>query len=123
MRETWKLAPKAVYLNRIKWIEIHRASTLARCGLRELRSMVAGEEVQSTEIDETLYVPESAVLRLREKAEYANPRPRDKLRYSYKGPPTGPTRIGPLSTARETQDVLPMSSGRAGKGWVGGKSD
>lgn len=120
MREAWKLAPRTLTLDGLLWVEIHRASALSRTGVRALKKMIAEDAIRSRSVAGVIYIPNSAVLRLREHAEYSNPRPRDKLRYRYKWEPRRSPRTGPHA-GREVQDVLPISSGRSGKGWSGPK--
>jgi hypothetical protein len=91
-------------------------------GIRRIREKIERKAIRAREEGSFIYVSEPTVARLKAEARVTK-RQKPKLSYNYEWElTTRAPRIGPHA-AREVQDVLPMSSGRAGKGWVGGKSD
>lgn len=106
--------PVEVEREGIVWIAV--GSAARRCGvlMAELRRMAEAGEVLSWDDGGTLRIARSAVMRL--KRENAAMRAVKKLNAAPMG---APGRVGPHSAHREHQPVLPMTSGRGGRGWMG----
>jgi len=121
MSENWKTAAESITHCGVPWVEIHRASKLSKVGVTALREMIARKAVRAHEESGTIYLPQSTVVRLKQNAASLRTNPQRKLGYRSTTEANRANRPGPHA-AREVQDVLPMSSGRAGKGWIGGNS-
>jgi hypothetical protein len=121
MPKPWETAPQTLELDGLTWVELHRASDLSGMGIRRIREKIERKAIRARGEGGFHYVSEPTVARLKTEAG-ATKRKKPKLSYSYEWQATTRApRLG-LHATREVQDVLPMSSGRAGKGWVGGKS-
>jgi hypothetical protein len=110
------MRPETINRDDVDWIEIGRAAKLSRTKAANIREAVDAESIPSIEVDGKHFIPLTAANRLKREAAFM----RSVERTSKIGDTLGErTRPGPLSAHREKQDVLPMSSGRAGWGWKG----
>jgi hypothetical protein len=100
----------------VSWIEIKQAAKHSRTKAVIIAQAIEAGSIPSLEIEGKTYIPFSAANRLkREAATMAKVRRLNRSRQ-----PLPARNPGVLS--KEGQDVLPMSSGRAGRGWAGKKS-
>lgn len=121
MRKPWEAAPQTLELDGLTWVELHRASDLSGMGIRRIHEKIERNALRAREEGGFLYVSKPTVARLKGEARTTK-RQKPKLSYSYKRELTTRAPHDGPHAAREVQDVLPMSSGRAGKGWIGGNS-
>lgn len=99
----------------IVWIEIGQAARLSRTKAAAIRVQIEAGTIPATLFGARLHIPLTAANRLkREAATMAKVR---RLNTERKLPPAR----NPGVLTKEVQDVLPMSSGRAGRGWRGQK--
>ncbi|OYY89623.1 MAG: hypothetical protein B7Y45_11485 [Sphingomonas sp. 28-66-16] len=107
----------SIEINRIIWVRIGKAAQRSGVGVRKLRQLIDDRAIRSLQHDDELWIPESTILRLRRDRAATIPNANRKLG-AYGRP--AESRDGPLSKAKD-QQVLPMSSGREGQGWLGQK--
>ena len=100
----------------IDWIEIKQAAKLSRTKAAIIGEMIEAGTIPSIAIDGKTYIPLGAANRLKRETAFMRSVNR-KTRIGDTLPQSG--RTGPSSAHREKQDVLPMSSGRASRGWKG----
>jgi predicted DNA-binding protein len=97
----------------IIWVEIGKAAKLSRTKAAIIRDAIEAGSILSVREDESTFIPATAVKRFqRESRLMAQVQRMNRKREL---PPAG--RYGLQSD--QTQDVLPMSSGRGGRGWKG----
>ena len=100
----------------IRWIEIGQAARMSRTKAAVIRDAVGAGSIPSIHLDGKTLIPLTAANRLKREASLMISVQR-KTRIGDTLPPAG-ARPGPHA-AREKQDVLPISSGREGRGWKG----
>lgn len=110
--------PDKVEQEGITWIYIGAAARHSRVKATEIQNLIEGGKVQSAEIEDRTFIPFSAANRL--KREAATMAAVKRLN-AIPNPP--PAHNYGVHTPRTDQDVLPMSSGRRGRGWAGQKPD
>lgn len=108
MKSKW---PQLREIEGVRWIAVNLAAQYASKKADWLREQASLGLIPSLEIDGTLHLQYAALNRLMR--EWYVPKPPTLFGV---GLPTG--RQGPISAHREKQDVLPMSSGRKGRGWI-----
>lgn len=101
----------------ISWIEIGAAARHSRTKAVLIGPYIEAGEIPSLLQDGRTYIPLTAANRL--KREAATMAMVKRLNRKRALPPAR----NPGVLTKEVQDVLPMSSGRAGRGWLGQKSD
>lgn len=102
----------------IRWLEIGRAARHSRTKIVDIRLAIEAGTIAMLDRDGRTWIPLSVANRLkRETQTMLSLKRRNRIGDTL--PPAG-SRPGPQA-ARETQEVLPMSSGRGGYGWQGGK--
>lgn len=104
-----------------QWVEISRAAKFTRVKAVLIEQHARDGQFALLERDDGMFIPLGAANRL--KRETAAIRAIDRQtrseRMGLKGKTNPQPRVGPISAHREKQDPLPMSSGRAGRGWLG----
>jgi hypothetical protein len=101
----------------IWWIELKQAAKYSRTKATLIEQSIERGAIPVLEQDGKQMIPMTAANRLKRETSFERS-VRRKTRVGDTLPPGG-GRAGPLSTHREKQDVLPMSSGRKGRGWIG----
>ena len=97
----------------ITWIEIKRAAKHSRTKAVSIAAAIEAGAVPSLELDGNIYIPMSAANRLkREDGTMAKVRKLNRVRRPLPGK-------NPGLLTKEKQEVLPISSGRGGRGWSG----
>jgi hypothetical protein len=97
----------------VEWIEIGQAAKLSRTKAVAIRGQISAGSIPCLLRDGKTYIPLTAANRLkRENGTMLKVR---RLNKAKKLPPA--RHFGVL--VKNTQDVLPISSGRAGRGWLG----
>ncbi len=107
------MPPQTLEQNGISWVEIKQAAKQSRTKATVIGEAIASGSLRSLESKGQTYIPLTAANRLkREAATMAKVR---KLNRERKLPPASD--FGVL--VKDTREVLPMSSGRGGRGWLG----
>lgn len=101
----------------VSWIELKQAAKHSKTKAGIICEAIEAGSIEATQLEGKTYIPLSAAKRL--KREAATMAKVKKLNGQRKLPPA--RSLGVL--VKDAQDVLPVSSGRAGRGWVGGKKD
>lgn len=110
------MPPETIERDGVEWLEIGQAAKLSRTKAAVIREAVDAGSIPSIEAEGRHYIPMGAANRLKRETAFM----RSLERKSRIGDTLGTGgRQGPLSAPREKQDVLPMSSGRTGRGWKG----
>jgi len=100
----------------VEWTEINRAAKLSRTKATIIAGHVSAGAIPSITIEGKTFIPVSAANRLKRETAFMQ----SIARNSRIGDTLSPgSRLGPLSRHREKQEVLPMPSGRKGRGWEG----
>jgi hypothetical protein len=99
----------------VTWIEIGAAARLSKVKAAAMGDEIAAGKIQSHNEAEWTYIPLSAANRLKREAGLMA-----KVKRLNKKRTLPPARNPGLHTD-QTQDVLPISSGRSGRGWLGQK--
>ena len=104
--------------NDVEWIEIGAAARFSRTKKLVIQASIDAETLDALVENGKVYIRMSAAHRLkRETGALLLVKRRNRVGDTI---PPANSRAGPHA-ARERQDVLPMSSGRSGQGWLGQK--
>lgn len=109
--------PRTIRRDDIEWIEIGRAAKFSRTKAVAIGAQITAGTIRSHVEGGLTYIPISSAHRLKRETGAMLSVKRKAGKSDLSEPPGRP---GPHA-ARERQDVLPMSSGRAGTGWLGQK--
>ncbi len=99
-----------------RWIEVRNAAKLSRMKAALIEEQACAGAFDLLERDGQRFILVSAANRLkRETATLRSVERKTRIGDAV----VAPGRIGPISAHREKQDVLPISGGREGQGWLG----
>jgi hypothetical protein len=104
---------QTLHVEGVDWIEIGQAAKLSRTKAVVIREQISAGSIPCLISEDRTYIPRTTANRL--KRETGTMLKVKKMNKSDKLPPA--RRFGVL--VRDTQDVLPISSGRTGRGWLG----
>lgn len=106
--------PSIVEIDGIRWIEINRAAKFSATKATLIAKSIEDGSIDSEKIDGKIHIHLGVAQRLRREARTMMA-VRKLAKTAPKSSATG--RVGVLSAHREKQSLLPMSSGRKGRGW------
>lgn len=109
--------PPTLTRDGLEWIEIKTAAKFSRTKTAVIQEQVDRGSILSISIDGRTHIALSAAMRLKSEAKTMA----EVKRLNRKRVLRPARNFGML--VKDTQDVLPMSSGRGGRGWLGQRKD
>lgn len=110
------MPPETLEMDNVRWIELKQAAKFSRTKAALIAEAVEAGSILVLHHRGKTYIPMTVANRLKRETAFM----RSVERTSQIGDTLPPgNRQGPLSSHREKQEVLPMSSGRKGRGWLG----